>query len=112
MFVMAARLFQCFNPHHLNSNLIMSSTKFYFRRIDDELCFTKEYHLQNMNEGQTELEVFEATPVNDESFFYCKAVGEMGETGNCGFCCDDYSPCNGKNGRCRHKGKCYEPEKL
>jgi hypothetical protein len=88
----------------------MAKPKFYFRRFDDELCFTEKYHLENMkDEGIKELQVFEAKPFWDEQYFFCRAVNECGEKGNCGKECEDYEPCNGKNGRCRHMGKFYEP---
>lgn len=88
----------------------MTAQKFYFRRIDDELCFSKQYHLIDMAaEGLTELQVYEAKPTSDGQYFFCRAVGEVGERGECGKGCSDYAPCNGKNGRCRHVGKLYEP---
>jgi hypothetical protein len=33
---------------------------------------------------------------------WCQDHGEFVEKGDCGRLCEDYSPCNGKNGRCIH----------
>ena len=87
----------------------MSRIKFYFRNADAELCYQKKYWLSEMkDEGLKELEVYEARPIKDDNFFFCKAVEECGEKGNCGRECEDYEPRNGKSGCCRHVGKLYE----
>lgn len=87
----------------------MSKPKYYFRNEDDEMCYTKKYWVPILkDEGLKEIEMYEAKLLKDEQYFFCKAVLECGEKGNCGKGCEDYEPCNGKNGRCRHMGKLYE----
>jgi len=74
-------------------------TKFYFRKEDDEMCYTLEYHIMEAkDEGLEEIELFEAVPDKLDGFFWCKAVSETTEDGFCGKQCDDYEPKNGKSG--------------
>ena len=81
--------------------------------------------------GINEMEITEAKRITGEPFFYCTkyknvfqlktasyvwqihfisvliAMSEVGDT--CSrLWCADYSPRNGKNGRCRYSGYCYE----
>lgn len=85
------------------------ATKYFFRRFDDELCFPKEYFIMDMErEGINELELYEANRCRDDTYFFCRAVDAVGERGECGKSCEDYSPCNGKSGICKHMGKLYE----
>ena len=87
-------------------------SKLYFSKLDDERCYTLKEIREDMRwEELYELEVTEAKRITGEPFFYCtkyKAMSEVGDT--CSkLWCADYSPRNGKNGRCRHSGYCYEP---
>jgi hypothetical protein len=88
--------------------------KFYFREDDDERCFLKKDIIADMKEnGIRELKVFEAKRVIGESYFWCSVNQDVGETGqDCGKFCPDYKPRNGKNGRCRFSGHCYEPSEI
>lgn len=87
----------------------MTQRKYFFRRVDDELCFTKDYFIREMEyEDIKELEVYKAKPHRDSDYFFCRAVDEMGERGECGKQCDDYDPRNGKSGICKHMGHLYE----
>lgn len=83
---------------------------FYFREDIDECCFTKKQIIEDMKEeGLTELKIFEAKRVTGESYFWCSVNQEVGEKGEgCGRICSQYKPRNGKNGRCRYSGYCYE----
>jgi len=84
--------------------------KKYFKDMDSEYCFSKQYWLDYMKEfGIEEMTVIEAVPIRNSEFFFCRAVDEMGEKGSCGKICPDYEPRNGKSGMCKHKGFVYEP---
>jgi hypothetical protein len=85
--------------------------KFYFREDDDERCYLKKDILEEMKEyGPAELKIFEAVRTTGEGYFWCTVNQEVGEVGqDCGRFCSDYKPRNGKNGRCRFSGHCYEP---
>lgn len=86
--------------------------KYYFApEIDDERCYTLECikDLMLFHEIE-ETEIIQAERMTGEGFYWCKYFGEVGESGDgCGKQCKEYSPRNGKNGRCRHSGYCYEP---
>lgn len=84
----------------------MSKEKYYFENEDDEFCYTAEYFIEN---GITE--VYEAKKDKlDNHTMFCKEHLEFGETGECGQQCEDYDPCNGKSGKCKHYSKmCYTP---
>ena len=86
-------------------------SKFYFREHDDERCYLKKDIIEDMKEnGITELKIFEAERLTGESFFWCSEFQDVGEVGeSCGKMCPKYKPRNGKNGRCRFSGYCYEP---
>ena len=82
--------------------------KYYFRNINDEICYTLDYHLSDAkDEGLKEIELFEAIPEKVEGFYYCKAVEAPAEKDFCGKNCEDYIPRNGKNGMCRHKARFF-----
>lgn len=84
------------------------SKKFYFRTLDDEVCYHLENHMDDAkDEGLAYIELYQAQRENVNGMFYCTAVNECTEEGMCGKICDDYSPKNGKSGICRHKAKFY-----
>lgn len=85
--------------------------RFYFREDDDERCYLKKDIIEDMKEsGINELKIFKAKIVTGESYFWCTADQDIGEVGRgCGKQCLQYRPRNGKNGRCRFSGHCYEP---
>jgi hypothetical protein len=85
-------------------------SKYYFREDNDEQCFQKISIIEQMkDENLTELLVFEAKRVTGEGYFYCHELDVVGEVGEgCGKMCEKYSPCNGKNGRCKHSGYTYD----
>ena len=79
--------------------------KYYFENEDSGYCFTFEYFNSRMKEeGISEMKVFEAVPIKDDVFIFCKSAGEVGEKSECGKSCCDYKPRNGKNGMCSHRG--------
>ena len=84
--------------------------KLYFNQYDDERCSELEDHLQYMAEHDIkEMEITEARRVTGTGYFYCKLFHEVGEVSEgCGRYCEEYRPNNGKNGRCKHYGYCYE----
>jgi hypothetical protein len=84
--------------------------KFYFREDNDEVCYLKKQIIEDMKEeGINELKIIEAKRVTGESYFWCTVNQEVGEIGQgCGRFCNQYKPRNGKNGRCRFSGYCYE----
>jgi hypothetical protein len=78
--------------------------KFYFKTENSEMCYTLDYHLAKAkDEGLTEIELFEAVPIKDNNFFWCRAVDQIAEHGSCGKACFAYQPCNGKSGKCQFK---------
>jgi len=83
--------------------------KYYFHADEPETAYPLQYFDDTL---QRPFELFEAAPVTNKDFFFCKAVGECGEKGNCGRACSDYEPRNGESGICRHYAKVYEPGKL
>jgi len=85
--------------------------KFYFREDDDERCYLKKDIIEDMKEnGPDTLKLFEAKRVIGDTFFWCTINQEIGEVGQgCGKQCSQYRPRNGKNGRCKFSGHCYEP---
>lgn len=80
--------------------------KFYFETEESEIAYTLEYFDETLVRPFT---IFEAVPEKVEGFFFCKAVFECAEEGQCGKTCEDYSPKNGKSGICRHKGRLFAP---
>lgn len=85
----------------------MKNKKLYFKYKDDKYCYTLDIIKDEMKlEGITELTICEAVKEKIEGVFYCKEFGEWGEIGDdcvpCGKQCEEYSPCNGKSGKCRH----------
>jgi hypothetical protein len=90
-------------------------SKKYFEFEDSDFCYTLEYFNDKMlDEGLTEIEVFEAEREVGSSFFWCRhhSVACEKNSDTCGVDnCADYEPRNGKNGICRHNGYCYTPIK-
>ena len=86
-------------------------SKLYFSKLDDERCYQLCDIINDANNsGLDEIEVTEAKRVTGESYFHCTVYQEIGEVGqDCGKQCSQYKPRNGKNGRCRYSGYCYEP---
>lgn len=87
------------------AHLKKESMKLYFETEDSEFAYQIEHFDEVM---ERPFELFEAVPCKVEGFFFCKAVNGCAEEGECGRLCDDYDPCNGKSGMCRHKGRLYE----
>jgi hypothetical protein len=86
--------------------------KFYFREDNEEDgAYLKKQIIEDMKEeGIAELKIFEAQRMTGIGYFYCTELMEVAEVGEgCGKFCKDYKPRNGKNGRCRFSGFCYEP---
>lgn len=83
--------------------------KLYFTHLSD-LAHTKQTIIEQMKEEVIkELEATEAKRVTGSPYFFCTEYMELGEVrGSCGKICDAYKPNNGKNGRCKHYGWCYE----
>jgi len=77
--------------------------KLYFKSADSEMCHSLDVHIDEakMN-GMEEIELFEAVPIKDANYFWCKANLAVGEKGECGKICNDYKPRNGKSGACRY----------
>jgi len=92
-------------------NYKSSFMKLYFREDDEEVCYTKKQIIEDMKEdGINELKIIEAKRMTGEPYFWCTFFQKPGEVGQtCGRFCPEYKPRNGKNGRCRYSGHCYEP---
>lgn len=84
---------------------------YYFEFPDSENCFTIDHFIEQMNENYiSEMEVYPARIQKVDGYFWCAKWNEIGETKeSCGQQCSEYSPRNGKNGRCRYHKNCYEP---
>lgn len=91
--------------------------KYYFRKIDDERCYDVETILDMMQDEMEDNDltkmtetVYEAEPIKDIDYFWCKEFDDVGEKGECGKDkCSSYEPRNGKNGICKHYAFCYQP---
>ena len=86
--------------------------KLYFQE-NDARCYDLQYHKDYMIRFKlVELELFEAKRELGTGYFWCKmfeGIFESGEPGVCGKVhCSNYIPNNGKSGRCKHYGYCYE----
>lgn len=87
-------------------------SKLYFRELCKEIAYPKEYILEEMKKyNKSEIIVYEQKRELKTDYYFCKAVGEVGEKddGTCGIFCGTYQPRNGKSGCCKHRGFCYEP---
>ncbi|MCX6232719.1 MAG: hypothetical protein NTZ33_14370 [Bacteroidetes bacterium] len=87
--------------------------KMYFKNEDSEMAHPIKTLLEEAKEeGLTEITVCEAVISTDKEYFFCRAAGEVCQINMycvpCGKECEDYEPCNGKSGRCKHKGKIYD----
>ena len=82
----------------------------YFITKDCESCFDIEGIKSIMKiKKLKKLTVFKARRMIHHDYFYCKHFGIIGEVGEgCGKDCNYYIPLNGKSGRCKHYGFCYE----
>lgn len=84
----------------------MRTPKMYFSGNDDEHCYPLAYHLSiAKDDGLTEIRLFEAEPETVPGMFWCTAVEDVSEEGNCGRECDFYNPRNLKSGICSYKHK-------
>lgn len=87
--------------------------KLFFRSENSEHCHDKDYFIDEMKDsGMKEMVVLEALPDKGKDYFWCKAINDaclpMNSFDGCGVNCEDYDPCNGKSGKCRHKTHCYK----
>lgn len=85
----------------------MKKPKFYFRNIDAEICYTRDYFYDEMEEYRlTEMEVYEADPeIIGSGIFWCKEHEFCGDNTNdtCGNDnCNEYEPRNKISGVCKH----------
>ncbi len=85
-------------------------SKLYFETVDGEFC----YDLGTIKDRMRIDEIKEKTVFlakKDDSikndYFWCRAVGEVGEKGHCGKDCSDYEPRNGKSGCCKYFASTY-----
>lgn len=86
-------------------------SKLYFcDAIDESGCYKLKDLIDMAKHEFLEIEVIEAKRITGDGYFYCTYYGECGISGDgeCGKICEQYRPRNGKNGRCRHSGYCYE----
>jgi hypothetical protein len=85
--------------------------KYYFYEQDDWECTTIEFIKDMISaNGLIEKEVYKANRMIGQGVFFCTKHRECGEVGeSCGINkCDDYKPRNGKSGKCKNSGYCYE----
>jgi len=83
--------------------------KFYFKSKDAEYCYTLESIKEDMiEEGISEMTVFEAKTIKNTDMFNCRKFGEIGENGMCEKDCSCYKPKNKIKGCCVNRGSLYE----
>ena len=83
--------------------------KLYFGGDNDENCYSITYFKEKMMEDDlAEMVIILAERETGTEYFFCKEYFSVGEKGECGKICDGYKPNNGKNGRCKHFGYCYD----
>src|SRR5680860_876890 len=84
----------------------MKRTNFYFKHSDSEICKTRAYFDNYMEQNNlTEIEVFEAIPeIIGGGIFWCKHEAFCGDDSSetCGKQCSAYTPRNGKSGCCKY----------
>ena len=85
--------------------------KLYFETLDSEHCFSLEDIKDKMRADNIKTQTVYRAEIDKTvpDFFWCGAMGEVGEKGNCGKQCEDYKPRNGKSGCCKHWGYLYNP---
>lgn len=80
----------------------------YFKE-GEEICYPLASHIEEAREeGLNEIKLYHAKKVDDLDYFYCKAYKEVGEVGQCGRSCANYTPQNKLSGKCKHRGFLYE----
>lgn len=91
----------------------MKKQKLYFSSLySEERCFELQDHIDYMlDEGLNELELTEAEKDTSSGYGWCGDVEDFLDLSDnpCGKHCTSYKPINGRNGKCRWKGDCYEP---
>ncbi len=83
----------------------MKKEKYYFEAEDAEGCYTKDYFLNQLDEDNPEIEVFEAVKERIADIFWCNEhefCGDKSSDNPCGKYCKEYDPRNGVSGCCRH----------
>ena len=83
--------------------------KLYFRDKDEPIAYHLDYHLGwAKGKGLTEIELYEAESEKAwTGMFFCKAVSEISEDGECGKYCPYYKPRNGKFGICKYRSNTF-----
>ena len=80
--------------------------KLYFQDVDSESCYTEDWFLEDIREGETEVEVFEV--ISDRpggGIFWCKEHEFFGDDSSdtCGNDnCTEYEPRKKISGCCKH----------
>ena len=80
-------------------------TQFYFKDIDSEMCYTKDYFIDHMKYNDLkEIEVYNAEKEKIDGVFWCKTQLFCGDDSRdtCGRQCHEYNPRNGISGCCKH----------
>ncbi len=83
----------------------MKAEKYYFEFDDSEICCTKEYFDDIMEQnGLKDIEVYEALPEKICGMFWCKVQHFCGDDSkdSCGKQCTDYAPRNKRSGCCKY----------
>lgn len=85
--------------------------KYYFEKDGDEMCHTEQWFKGELKDRElTEIEVIVARKTRIKGWFWCCAVDASKENCDCyKKDCSDYSPKNGKNGKCENHSGHYEP---
>lgn len=84
---------------------------FFYKNGDYETCFNLDYFTSRSLDDKSTFEIIGAKIQYGSGCYFCSFHGEVGEAGDgCGKSCKEYTPRNGKNGRCKHSNNCYSPE--
>lgn len=83
--------------------------KFYFESIDETMCYTLDYHIDNAKEnGLDKIKLVEAVPEKDPHFVWCTHGGDVVDRSDCRKAdCELYEPNKSGRGACIHRGKIY-----
>ena len=87
--------------------------KFYFNDIDEIMCYTLDYHINNAKtKGLDNITLIEAIPEKDTELTWCTHKNQVLDKNDCRKAnCELYKSNKSGRGVCVHRGKLYSPLK-
>ena len=77
--------------------------KRYYIAKDEGYVYRLSVFKKRIQNGETDEFILEEEKRDIGGPMYCQINGRFPEKGDCGkLDCDEYNPCNGKSGRCKH----------